>query len=462
MRRIVGPAVASVALLCLAAAATAHAATYSAGSRGLGDPFFPLAGNGGYEVSHYDLDVNYRPSSRKATASAVVSATATQGLSRFDLDFLGPRVTRLTVDGDEAGFRRDGQELIITPPAPIDDGADFEVVVAYRGRLRPRTDPDGSRDGWVPTRTGAHVVSEPVGSPSWYPCNDYPTDKATFRTAITVPKGRMAFGNGLLVDRVHRERTTTFVWEMSDPMATYLATATNGRFKRLGRRTIAGLPAYLGVAPAALPEARSSLQKLRLIPGYFEPAFGPYPFDSIGAVVDDTNRVGFALETQTLPVYQHSPPGLTVAHEEAHQWFGNSVSIDRWPEIWLNEGFATWSEWFWQQQIGRRSLERTFKRLYGIPGREKGIWNPPPARPTKPKHLFAESVYVRGGLALEALREEIGDAAFMTLLRRWASEHAYGNANTNDLIALAEEVSGRDLSGFFDAWLYERGKPKSW
>ena len=450
------------AVLVASLAGTAQAETFSPGSPGLADPFFPLAGNGGYDVSHYDLDVRYRPGSHMATATTRVSANATQGLSRFDLDFLGPRITRLTVDGIEARFTRDGQELIITPPSPIDDGTAFEVVVAYEGRLKPVRDPDGSRDGWVPTRTGAHVVSEPIGSPSWYPCNDYPTDKATFRTSITVPRGRKAFGNGLLVERTRTDNAVTFVWEMNDPMATYLATATNGRFKRLQRARIAGLPAYLGVAPSELADSRKPLRKLRKIPGYFEPVFGPYPFESIGAVVDDTNKVGFALETQTLPVYQHAPPGLTVAHETAHQWFGNSVSIEQWPEIWLNEGFATWSEWFWQQQTGQRTLERTFRHFYGIPADDKEIWEPPPANLTKPKHLFGESVYVRGGLTLEALRQEIGQPAFFEFLRRWASEHAYGNANTDDLIALAEEVSGRQLDEFFDVWLFQRGKPKNW
>jgi aminopeptidase N len=459
--QVVSALAVAVAVAC-AATPAAHAQSYSPGSPGLGDPFFPLAGNGGYEVSHYDIALRYRPDSRRATTTTTIDVTATQGLSRFDLDFRGPRITRLTVDGQGASFTRDGQELIVTPPAPIVDGARFEVVVAYDGKLKPVRDPDGSSDGWVPTRTGAQVVSEPIGSPSWFPCNDYPTDKATFRTAVTVPKGSKAFGNGLLVERIKRAKTTTFVWEMSDPMATYLATATNGEFRLLGRRTIAGLPSYLAVAPGQLPDARRPLRKLRKIPGYFEPVFGPYPFDSIGAVVNRTNKIGFALETQTLPVYQSAPPALTVAHETAHQWFGNSVSLERWPDIWLNEGFATWAEWLWQDRIGRRTLEQSFRRFYGFPASAREIWNPPPGNVRKSKDLFADSVYVRGGLTLEALRREIGDPAFFSFVRRWASEHAYGNASTDDLIALAEEEAGRQLDDFFAVWLRQRGKPKDW
>ena len=462
MRRIACNAAAIGAMLAITVAAAAEAETHSPGSPGLGDRLFPRAGNGGYDVSHYDIALRYRPGSDRATAAATIAATATQGLSRFDLDFLGPGITGLTIDGAEAGFARRGQELIVTPPTPIDSGSEFEVVVAYRGRLRPRRDADGSREGWVPTSSGAHVVSEPVGSPTWFPCNDHPSDKATFRTSITVPRGRKAFGNGLLVDRIQREGTTTFVWEMNDPMATYLATATNGRFKLLRQKEIAGLPAYLAVAPGELGASRAPLRKLRRVPGHFVPAFGPYPFDSIGAIVDDTKKIGFALEAQAAPVYPHAPSGATVAHETAHQWFGNSVSIARWSDVWLNEGFATWAEWLWQQRTGARSLKRTFRRFYAIPGRAKEIWHPPPARPRRSKHLFGGSVYVRGGLTLEALRQEIGGPAFSELLRRWASDHAYGNATTSELIALAEDVSGRQLDDFFHVWLYEKGKPKRW
>jgi aminopeptidase N len=459
-----GTAVSGVALvvaLTIATAGLAHAQTHTPGSPGLGDPYFPRSGNGGYDVSHYDLALRYRPRSHRASATATVSAVATQGLSRFDLDFRGPAISRLEVGGRAAEFRRSGQELIITPPAPIDDGGEFEVLVAYAGRVRPVRDPDGALDGWIPTRDGAYVVNEPRGAPTWFPCNDYPTDKATYEIALTVPKGRKAFGNGLLVDRVRGAKTTTFVWRMDDPMATYLATATNGRF-RLTRSTIAGLPSYIAVDPVEARDSRRPLRKLPAMPGYFEPLFGPYPFESIGAIVDHTNRVSFALETQTLPVYASAPPALTIAHELAHQWFGNSVTPERWSQIWLNEGFATWSEWLWQDRVGRRSLERTFRHFYEVPASDREHWNPPPGNPGGPKHLFADSIYVRGGLTLEALRQKIGDPAFSAILRRWTAEHAYGNASTGDLIALAEEEAGRPLGDFFDVWLFQRGKPKRW
>jgi aminopeptidase N len=464
MRGRVARVAAVAAAFACAATAAAHAQTHAPGASGVGDPYFPKSGNGGYDVSRYAIALRYRPNSRRAVATTALSATATQGLSRFNLDFRGPRVTELTVDGAPAGFTRKGQELIVTPPSPIDAGDEFRVSVAYAGRLGPVRDPDGSFEGWLPTGDGAFVASEPRGSPTWFPCNDTPRDKATYEFRLTVPKGRKAFANGTLVEVIPGSGTTTFVWRMRDPMATYLATATNGRFKltRGKVQTSAGpIPSYLGVDPREARDSRGPLSKIPRILDIFEAAFGEYPFESTGSVVDRA-RVGYALETQTLPVYSSAPGTIVVAHELAHQWFGDSVTPQHWSDIWLNEGFATWSEWLWRAQIGKRSLERSFRINYGVPARDRRYWNPPSGDPGGPKHLFAHSVYVRGGLTLEALRQKIGDAPFNSILRRWVAEHAYGNASTPDFIALAEEESGIELDRFFDAWLYERGKPKRW
>jgi aminopeptidase N len=465
MRGQVARVVALMATFACAATPAAHAQAHAPGASGLGDPYFPKSGNGGYDVSHYGIALRYRPNSRRAVATTVLSAAATQGLSRFNLDFRGPRMTEVTVDGSPAGFTREGQELIVTPRSPIDDGDEFEVSVAYSGKLGPVRDADGSIGGWVPTGDGAFVAGEPRGSPTWFPCNDHPADKATFELRLTVPRGRRAFGNGTLEQVIPAGRKTTFVWRMRDPMATYLATATNGRF-RLTQDTVqtaAGpIPSYVGVDPREARFSRKPLSRIPRIVGVFDSAFGEYPFESTGAVVDRAPRVGYALETQTLPVYSTAPDTIIVAHELAHQWFGDSVTPERWSDIWLNEGFATWSEWLWQARIGKRSLERSFRLNYRVSANARGFWNPPSGSPGGPKHLFARSVYVRGGLTLEALRQKIGDAAFYSILRRWVAEHAYGNASTADFVALAEQESDLELDEFFEAWLYERGKPKRW
>ena len=206
------------------------AAAFTPGSSGLGDPFFPNAGNGGYDVGNYDLKLAYDPGTDMLDGKAVVTATATQDLSRFDLDLRGFQISRLTVNGVAATFARDGQELVITPQTGISSGSTFSVAVEYSGVPEVIVDPDQSIEGWIPTDDGAFVVNEPQGSPGWYPCNDNPRDKATFDFAVTVPEGLTAMANGVLVSSTTSGGRTTWVWKETDPMATYLATSTLGRF----------------------------------------------------------------------------------------------------------------------------------------------------------------------------------------------------------------------------------------
>jgi aminopeptidase N len=431
------------------------------GSAGVGDPFFPTAGNGGYNVARYHAALAYAPATGILTARMRMSATARHVLRRFNLDFRGPRISELTVGQQPAQFAREGQELTVTPPTPIGAGQEFEVLVAYAGRVGPLRDPDGTIEGWVPTRDGAFVAGEPRGSPTWFPCNDHPTDKATYDFRITVPRGREAIANGVLVDRLRQGNRTTFVWTEDEPMATYLATATNGRF-RVERSTVGGIPSYVAVDPREARDSRRALRKLPEIVQYFGSVFGPYPFSATGAVVDHAPDVGYALETQTIPVYSRAPDQVLIAHEVAHQWFGDAVTPERWSEIWLNEGFATWAEWLWVAHQGGVSTEKMFRRLYRTRAGDGRFWNPPPGNPGGPKHLFAPTVYHRGAMTLEALRQKIGDATFHTILRRWFAENLYGNVSTPEFIALAESESGQDLDPFFQVWLYQRGKPEAW
>jgi aminopeptidase N len=439
------------------AAAPADAAP-SPGASGLGDPFFPKAGNGGYDVAHYSLDVRYEPRPNQLRGRARITATATQDLSAFDLDYRGPRIKRLTVDGAAAHFSRAGQELVVTPPAPLANGATFMVEVVYAGRPHDITDADGSPDGWIPTDDGAYVASEPQGAPTWFPCNDYPTDKASYEIRITVPRRLEAISNGALVKRSRRGRWTTWGWAAADPMATYLATATIGDF-RLSRKRQAGLPSVVAVDPRVAREAAPALRKIPAILRLFERLYGPYPFGEIGAVVDRAPEVGYALETQTRPIFDQAPDEVLVAHELAHQWFGNSVSLERWPEMWLNEGFATWSEWRWAQASGGITTAKRFARLARQPASKASIWSPPPGSIGDPKKLFANSVYVRGAMTLEALRQRVGNGAFYATMRAWAAQRRHANGGIADFIAVAEQESGEQLDELFAAWLFEPGKP---
>jgi aminopeptidase N len=444
------------AMLALAAALPAHAAGGGGfGSPGLGDPFFPLAGNGGYDVGHYGLALDYTPATRVLDATAVIQARATQPLARFDLDLRGFDVTRLLVDGRPAAYRRAGQELVVTPRQALRAGADFTVLVRYAGVPEVITDPDDSIEGWVPTADGAFVVGEPQGAPGWFPANDNPQDKATFDIAITVPDGLTAMGNGVLAGRSSHHGRTTWVWHEGFPMATYLATATNGRFE-LTQTHVGAIPVYNAVDPTQAADADPVVAEVPDIVRFFSALYGPYPFDAAGAIVDDAPDVGYALESQTKPNFDSAPDETTLVHELAHQWFGDAVTLRQWPDIWLHEGFAEWSEWIWAERHGGPSAQESFDAVFADD--DPAIWDPPPGRVPSAPELFSDSVYDRGAMTLQALRVEVGDATFFGILRDWFAEHRYGNATTADFMALAEHDSHRDLDGFFHLWLFKPGR----
>jgi aminopeptidase N len=428
------------------------------GAPGLGDPYFPGAGNGGYDVGHYALDLDYAPDTGKLKATATITATASEELSAFNLDYRGPHVLSVSVDRYAASFERAGDELTVTPVTPISLGSQFTVEVAYRGRPGPITDEDSSQEGWIRTDDGAFVVGEPRGAPTWFPCNDHPTDKATFRFRVTVPRGVEAVANGSLIRRRPHGERVTWSYAEDQPMATYLATATIGNF-RIERSTFGGIESLIAVDPREARAAKGPLSRIERMTHLFSRLFGPYPFGQTGAIVDRAPAVGYALETQTRPLYESAPDEITVAHELAHQWFGDSVSVQRWQDIWLNEGFATWAEWRWAEEAGGSTTAQVFKKLQETPADREGLWDPPPGDPGGPLNLFVNSVYVRGGMALEALRQRIGDAAFYATLRAWTAGYAYGNATTDEFIALAEAQSGEDLHSLFQRYLYEPGKP---
>ena len=447
-----------VLALTLAFAGSAWAA-FTPGSPGLGDPFFPLAGNGGYDVAHYGLSLSYEPSSNQLTGTAVITATATQDLSRFDLDLRGFSISRLEVDGRAATFTRDGQELIVTPRTGIHSGSGFTVVVGYAGTPTVVTDPDFSLEGWVPTDDGAFVVGEPQGSPAWYPVNDNPRDKAAYDFSVSVPAGLTVMANGVLVSHVTSGGRTTWVWHEADPMAPYLSTATLGRFD-LTIATAGGVPSYVAIDPQ-LPSG-NVLRKLPEIVDFYSSIYGPYPFTAAGAIVDSARVVGYSLETQTKPVFDRVPDETTLAHEQSHMWFGDSVTLTEWPDIWLHEGFATWSEWIWSEHEGNRSAHQFFQHYYNTPPQDTAFWTPPPGNPGTPFFMFNGTIYVRGAMTLQALREEVGDFTFFQIMRRWAAQNRHGNVRTAGFIALSERLSGMDLGHFFDVWLYQPEKPVSW
>ncbi|HEX6583735.1 MAG TPA: M1 family metallopeptidase [Thermoleophilaceae bacterium] len=464
------------ASLLIAVSAAPAAADFTPGAAGAGDPFFPNAGNGGYEVRHYSLKLDYEPQNEQLAGDVTIRARATQDLSSFNLDLRGFKVSSITVDGSAASFTRKDQELTITPSAGLRRNRDFTVRVVYAGHANYVLDPDKSKDGWIPTDDGAFVVNEPQGSPTWFPANDTPKDFATYDFAITVPEGRTALANGTLVSETDNGDTTTWRWREDSPMVTYLSTATNGVFK-LEKGMIAGIPEYNAVDPntrrfgAKEPNPQLAWDRL----GTVQPAalqflitlYGPYPFDSVGAIVDWAPNVFYSLESQTKPNYWHVPTELTIVHELAHMWFGDAVVLEQWPDMWLNEGFATWSEWRWTEHTTPTTAQDQFNDLYATPEDSpegQDLWFPAPNNLADASELFHTPVYDRGAMTLQALRQKVGEETFLTIVRSWYAENRHSNVTTADFIALAERVSGQQLDQFFQVWLFEEGRPEpgSW
>jgi aminopeptidase N len=461
------------ALLVLAVSAAPAAAQFTPGAAGGGDPFYPSAGNGGYDVKNYAVKLDYEPQNEQLAGDVTISARATQDLSSFNLDLRGFKISALTVNGAPAQFARKDQELTVTPVGGLRRNRDFSVRVVYAGHANYVLDPDKSKDGWIPTDDGAFVVNEPQGSPTWIPVNDTTRDFATWDFTITLPEGRTAMANGTLVSKTDNGSTTTWRWRESKPMVSYLTTVTNGVFE-LRTGSIDGIALYDAVDPNTRrfgqknPEPDLAWSRLGVEPEavrFLAGLYGPYPFDSVGGIVDYAPNVFYSLESQTKPNYWVVPSTLTVVHEVAHMWFGDALVLEQWPDMWLNEGFATWSEWIWNEHKGVKSAHQQFEELYATPedsAAGQDLWFPAPNALPDPSVLFATPVYDRGALTLQALREKVGEDVFMQIVRAWYGENRYSNVTTAEFIATAERVSGVQLDQFFDAWLFEEGRPTAW
>lgn len=670
-RRLAAAAVLLVAAAVLPGpASAADAGGFRPGEPGLNDPYFPLDGNGGYDVEHYLLDLAYDPATDVLSGMATITARATQNLSAFNLDLDGLTVRSVSVNNGSATWSRDGGELTVTPKRGLPKGDRFTAEVRYDGVPEAVNDQFGT-SGFLHTDDGALVVGQPHVAATWFPVNDHPLDKASYTFRITVPEGLEVVANGRLQSRKTREGKTTWAWQASEPMASYLATASvgdfrvdtsrdgririldaldpdlfdppalphsgasfawsqagNASYKRLARtlsvpaggaalsfwadrdtqkdwdfmfveaRTAGAddwttlqdanghtsaatgsscpgwheihpflthyqtdpgsgpctpsgtsgqwwaasgtsdgweqwavdLSAYAGrdvelaisyasgrvmqgagvfvddiavstgegstsfeadgdtldgwraagapagsmenandwtattKPPASLGEqARAVLDRQPEILGFLAKNFGPYPFRDAGAIVDDYAGLGFALENQTRPIYNKEifgDPGLgmvTVVHELAHQWFGDSVTIDSWRDIWLNEGFATYAELLWNEHEGLETAQEFFDKWAATPAGDE-FWSVMVGDPGADL-IFDPAVYNRGAMTLHALRVQVGDKDFFRILHAWAKRYAGANVSTAEFTALAERISGQELDPLFDEWLFTAQKP---
>jgi hypothetical protein len=673
-RSIVPVAVALCLVLASGSAMAAPPLKGKAGAAGIGDPYYPTDGNGGYDVVHYDLDLAYEPDTGVLTGLATIDAVATQNLSRLQLDYDGPTISSVVVAGSAAKWRTSKGELIIDPRAVIPTGDAFRIAVAYGGVPELLIEETLGFGGWIATDDGGIAVGQPHGATTWFPANDHPLDTATYSIALDVPDGTEAISNGRLASNPSVGGRTIWTWEVEDRMASYLATVAVGQFdvtsatetgidywdaidpdlltpiavpsdgtqlaisgvadlsyQRLARvisvpaggatvafditrdteemwdfvfveahtvgqddwttladanghtspetgfvcpfshtlhpflghyqtadgpegclptgstgtwsaatgrsegaerwsvdlGAFAGSVAELAIAyvsddiiqgrgvfvddivvstgdgttsfeddgdtlddwtvpgpPAGSPGndadwtvggvadlppaqgavAADSFARQPEILAFLSDRFGPYPFGQAGGIVDDVEGLGFALETQTRPVYSRDffedPIGAdsVVVHELAHQWYGDSLALARWQDIWLNEGFATYAEWLWSEDQGLDTTQEIFDFWATVFPPEEGFWQVTIGDPG-PDALFDFAVYIRGAMTLHTLRGTVGDAVFFEILESWATSRRDSNVTTSEFIELAEDASGQELDELFERWLSTPGYP---
>ncbi|MYT74189.1 MULTISPECIES: M1 family metallopeptidase [unclassified Streptomyces] len=455
---------ASVALL--AAAAPPRPAT----PLGVGDRLFPTLGNPGYDVRSYDISFTYKGDNDKPLDAVTrIDARATARLDRVNLDFSHGTVRSVEVNGAPADFATGGEDLVVTPARPLVAGQPMHITVRHTSDPRP-----GKEEvGWVRTKDGLAMANQADAAHRVFPCNDHPSDKAMFTFRVNTPQKYTAVANGLPTSLTPGAGDTTdWTYRTAHPMATELAQVSIGRSTVLHQKGPHGLPVRDVVPTKDVKALRPWVDKTPAQLAWMENKVGRYPFENYGVLIAEAST-GFELETQTLSLFERDLFVRTeypawyvesvMVHELAHQWFGDSVSPRTWSDLWLNEGHATWYESLYAQEKADRPMETRMRNAY----RESDGWRASggaPAAPKNPTHgekisIFRPVVYDGSALVLYALRQEIGTGKFERLERRWVATHRDGTATTADFTSLASRVAGRDLSGFFQQWLYAKKTP---
>jgi aminopeptidase N len=426
------------------------------------DSYLPQHGDSGYRTTDYDLELDYRPHSGRLSARARITAVAERPLPEVALD-LGPfRIDRVLVDGVRpARYTHRADKLRVRPGRPLRAGAPFTVEVRYTGVPKPVRTRDWGDIGWEHLEEGALVASQPMGARSWFPCNDRPDDKAAYRIAVTTPSPYTVVANGSLVSRTISSSTTTWVYEQAAPMASYLATVQIGPYELVEVEGAGAVPQPAAVPRRLLSRFEHDFARQPEMMTVFTDLFGPYPFDDYAVVVVD-EELDVPVEAQGLSIFGRNHVDgrrgseRLVAHELAHQWFGNSLTVADWRHIWLNEGFAKYAEWLWSEFSGGPSTAahaaKSRTRL-SLMGQDIRIADPGLRR------LFDDRVYERGALTLHALRTVIGHAAFVALLREWTATYRHWTVTTEEFTALAQRHSAHPLDGLFRMWLYDTKLP---
>ncbi|MFI7703380.1 M1 family metallopeptidase [Nonomuraea sp. NPDC049480] len=417
--------------------------------------YFPQHGDRRYGVAHYDLTLRYRVPANRLDGVARLTVSSAGPLTTLDLDFGQLRVSSVTVDGATARYSHSQGKLRVTVPRLLPVGSRAAVEVRYSGSPVPVRSFWGGL-GWEELSDGALVASQPIGAPSWFPCNDRPDDKASYRISVSTASPYQVIANGELVARRRAAGTTTWIYDQAEPMASYLASVQIGRYQL---SDVAGT--RLAHPPRLATRARHDFGRQGEMMALFTDLFGPYPFTGYTVVVTDDD-LDIPVEAQGMSIFgRNHVDGIRgserlVAHELAHQWFGNSLTVACWRDIWLQEGFATYAEWLWSESSGGppagTHARRWHQRLAGLP-QDFVLADPGAAM------LFDDRVYKRGALTLHALRRALGDLVFFPLLRAWTARHRHGNVTTQEFAWHVQRHAPSPVGPLLSAWLHDKPLP---
>jgi aminopeptidase N len=392
-------------------------------------------------------------SSKKSTETALEH----QGLS---FDFETP---------EDITFKRENDYIIINLNRDLKKGEEFALKITYSGKPK-NVGFDSFSFKELYGNPVVYNLSEPNYGPAWWPSKDLPDDKALTTMELRVPTGLKGVSNGLLVDSVQNgDGTTMFTWKSTYPIATYLVSIVVSKFSYWEEtyKSIDGskeMPVVYYVFPKDSAHARTDWGKTTEMIRFFSRTFGEYPFINEKYGMVEFGWVQGAMENQTITamgyllVNGNETFETVIAHELAHQWFGDAVTLKDWKNIWLNEGFATYSEALWEEHTKGKDAYLSYMKncdygyFHGTVYAPEGYIFSPSVYPT---------IYQKAGWVLHMMRGVLGDDTFFKAVREYYERFKYKNAETQDLQAVFEEMSGQNLQWFFDQWVYEgTGRPK--